>query len=144
VQKTTQGVWEQASLLDVDRLASNDVHAMLVTYGVEAARATILREVSSVFGAYGIGVDARHLSLIADFMTHQGGYRPCNRMGIDSSTSPLLKMSFETAARFLTDASLAGATDPLRSPAARLCVGQVTEVGTGCCDVLMDVAAARA
>jgi hypothetical protein len=38
---------------------------------IQAARATILREVSSVFGAYGIGVDPRHLGLIADFMTHQ-------------------------------------------------------------------------
>ena len=27
-------------------------------------------QVRSVFGAYGIGVDPRHLSLIADFMTH--------------------------------------------------------------------------
>ena len=72
-------------------------------------------------------------------MTHLGGYRPCNRMGIDSSTSPLLKMSFETAARFLTDASLAGAADTLRSPAARLCLGQVTEVGTGCCDIFVNV-----
>jgi hypothetical protein len=42
---------------------------------VEAARATILSEVSSVFGAYGIAVDQRHLSLIADFMTFHGGYR---------------------------------------------------------------------
>lgn len=31
--------------------------------------------VQSVFGAYGIGVDPRHLGLIADFMTHTGGYR---------------------------------------------------------------------
>jgi DNA-directed RNA polymerase I subunit RPA1 len=29
----------------------------------------------AVFGAYGIGVDPRHLGLIADFMTHTGGYR---------------------------------------------------------------------
>lgn len=48
-------MWEQSSLLDVDRLASNDVHAMLVTYGVEAARATILREVGGrlAFGGGG-------------------------------------------------------------------------------------------
>ena len=38
---------------------------------MEAARATIMHEVSSVFNAYGIGVDPRHLCLIADFMTHQ-------------------------------------------------------------------------
>jgi DNA-directed RNA polymerase I subunit RPA1 len=48
---------------------------MLTTYGVEAARATILKEAQAVFGAYGIGVDPRHLGLIADFMTHTGGYR---------------------------------------------------------------------
>lgn len=39
------GVWQQQALLDVDAIACNDVHAMLTTYGVEAARATILREV---------------------------------------------------------------------------------------------------
>jgi DNA-directed RNA polymerase I subunit RPA1 len=58
--------------------------------------------VSGVFGVYGIGVDTRHLSLIADFMTFSGDYRACNRMGISSSTSPFLKMSFETATNFLT------------------------------------------
>lgn len=35
----------------------------------------MLKEVSAVFGAYGIGVDPRHLCLIADFMTHQVGGR---------------------------------------------------------------------
>ena len=79
---------------------------MQFSYGVEAARATVMREVSAVFNAYGIGVDPRHLCLIADFMTHQGGYRACNRMGIESSVSPFLKMSFETATHFLTDATL--------------------------------------
>ena len=53
--------------------------------------------VMGVFGVYGIGVDPRHLSLIADFMMQQGDYRPCSRAGMETSTSPLLKMSFETA-----------------------------------------------
>ncbi len=39
--------------------------------GVEAARATLVREVRAVFGAYGIAVDPRHLGLIADYMMHQ-------------------------------------------------------------------------
>jgi DNA-directed RNA polymerase I subunit RPA1 len=133
----------QAHLADVNAISCNDVYAMLTTYGVEAARATIMKEVQAVFGAYGIGVDSRHLSLIADFMTHQGGYRAMNRIGIDSSTSPLLKMSFETAAFFLTDSSLKGAVDPLRSPAARLCLGLPTEVGTGCCQLLQPVVEAH-
>jgi hypothetical protein len=47
-----------------------------------------------VFDVYGIEVDPRHLSLIADAMTVQGGYRPFNRMGIaESSSSPFLQVS---------------------------------------------------
>ena len=57
-------------LIDCDRLSTNNPAAMLAAYGVEACRATVVKEVSGVFGAYGIGVDPRHLSLIADFMTH--------------------------------------------------------------------------
>ena len=55
------------------RLTTNDVAAVLRFLGVEAARAALLTEVQAVFGAYGIAVDSRHLSLIADFMTHKVG-----------------------------------------------------------------------
>ncbi len=34
-----------------------------------------------MFDVYGIGVDTRHLSLVADYMTQHGDYRPMNRMG---------------------------------------------------------------
>ena len=36
--------------LALDRLTSNDIYAMLQTYGVEAARATIVQEIRGVFG----------------------------------------------------------------------------------------------
>ncbi|KAL6757628.1 hypothetical protein V8C86DRAFT_3135173 [Haematococcus lacustris] len=134
-----EGVWAHEDLVDLTRITTNDVGAMLRTYGVEAARATILREAQSVFAAYGIGVDPRHLGLIADFMTHQGGYRACNRIGIESSVSPFLKMSFETAAHFLTDATLRSAEDDLRTPSARLCVGRVVELGTGVMGVMQQL-----
>ena len=53
------------------------------TYGVEAMRANIMKEVQMVFGVYGISVDTRHLSLISDFMTFNGEYRAFNRIGIE-------------------------------------------------------------
>lgn len=62
----------------------------------------------------------------------QGGYRACNRMGIESSTSPFLKISFETASQFLTNATLHGLSDDLSSPASRIVLGQVVGLGTGC------------
>jgi DNA-directed RNA polymerase I subunit RPA1 len=111
----------------------------LQVYGVEVCRATILSEVQAVFGAYGISVNPRHLGLIADFMTFQGGYRPCNRMGINSSPSPFLKMSFETATTFLMDATLQKQTDHLESPSARIVMGRIVEMGTGSFDLLQNI-----
>lgn len=55
-------------MIDEHSIKSNDIYAILTTYGVEAARATILREVGGVFKVYNIDVDARHLELIADYM----------------------------------------------------------------------------
>ncbi|GIL46561.1 hypothetical protein Vafri_3552 [Volvox africanus] len=133
------GAWQHADIADVNALTTNDIYAMLNTYGVEAARATIVCEVQSVFKAYGIGVDPRHLSLIADFMTHQGGYRACSRNGIESTVSPFLKMTFETATHFLTHATLRGSVDDLKSPAARLCVGRVVELGTGSVELVQNI-----
>ena len=82
--------WEDA--VDLHEVRSNDVHAVLMRYGVEAARQTITTEISSVFGVYGIAVDQRHLGLIADYMTHEGGYKPLNRNGIESCCSSIQKI----------------------------------------------------
>ena len=71
------GVWAHSDLIDVDNITTNDVGSTLRMYGVEAARATLMREVRAVFGAYGIGVDPRHLGLIADFMTHMVKLSAC-------------------------------------------------------------------
>ncbi|KAL6272994.1 hypothetical protein ACE6H2_023686 [Prunus campanulata] len=54
-------------------------------------------------------LDVRHLTLIADFMTHAGGYRPLNRFGgIVESISPFNKMTFETASKFIVEAAYHG------------------------------------
>ena len=65
------GMWNpliHGGMVDVNRISTNDISATLKTYGVEAARASIVNEVAGVFGVYGISVDSRHLGLIADYM----------------------------------------------------------------------------
>ena len=121
--------------LDLNRVRSNDVAQIRRIYGVEAARAALLAEVSGIFRAYGIGVDMRHLSLIADYMTYTGDQRPLNRIGITHSSSPLLKMSFETTCKFLTDATLTADNDLLPPPSSRLILGRPVATGTGYFDV---------
>ena len=72
------GLWQYAcslgeSIIDEDGIYSNDIYALLCTYGVEAARAAILREIGGVFAVYKIDVDIRHLELIADYMVRVTG-----------------------------------------------------------------------
>ncbi|EEB08017.1 DNA-directed RNA polymerase I complex large subunit Nuc1 [Schizosaccharomyces japonicus yFS275] len=136
-----RAVWEFYEEIHMNDLYTNDIAAVLRIYGVEAARNAIVREISSVFGVYGIDVDHRHLSLIADYMTFEGGYKAFNRMGIEYSTSPFAKMSFETTCHFLTDAALSGSKDEVMNPSARLVVGRVGNFGTGSFDLLTPVVA---
>ena len=49
---------------------SNDIYKILLTYG-GSGEESIVREIVGVFSVYGIDVNLRHLSLIADFMTAQ-------------------------------------------------------------------------
>lgn len=65
-----EAAWQFAETVDVKKITSNDISAVLKTYGVEAARNTIINECKGVFGAYGISINPRHLGLIADYMTN--------------------------------------------------------------------------
>ncbi|KAF1832344.1 beta and beta-prime subunits of DNA dependent RNA-polymerase [Decorospora gaudefroyi] len=130
---------EYAHIIDVNRTLSNDIVAMLHFYGVEAARATIVREMHGVFSGHGISVDLRHLNLIADTMTKGGGFTPFNRIGLKGNVSPFMKMSFETTVGFLKDAVLERDWDELKNPSARIVVGRLGGIGTGAFDVLAPV-----
>lgn len=124
-------------MIDTNEIESNDIWQILCTYGVEAARHSIVCEIKNVFAVYGINVDPRHLSLIADFMTRHGSYLPLNRSGMLSCPSPLQRMSFESTCSFLTRAAIEGQSDSLQSPSARIVLGGMTKVGTGCFDVML-------
>ncbi|GJN87219.1 hypothetical protein Rhopal_000164-T1 [Rhodotorula paludigena] len=133
----TEGVnlrqlWQNGyGIVDLNRLGTNDIGAILRTYGVEAARTSIIKEMSAVFSVYGIGVDYRHLTIIADYMTCEGGYKPFNRTGLSNNSSALLKASFETTSAFLSEAALFGDFDTMVGPSARIVVGRPPEAGTG-------------
>ncbi|XP_057705889.1 DNA-directed RNA polymerase I subunit RPA1 isoform X1 [Corythoichthys intestinalis] len=124
-------IFEHSDILDVNRLYSNEVHAMANTYGIEVALKVIEKEIKDVFAVYGIEVDPRHLSLVADYMCFEGVYKPLNRHAMVSNSSPLQQMTFETSYKFLKQATMLGSQDPLVSPSACLVVGKVVKGGTG-------------
>ncbi|RLN97390.1 hypothetical protein BBJ28_00008825 [Nothophytophthora sp. Chile5] len=135
-----QEIWGFDDILDVNQLSTNDIYQVLQTYGVEAARANISKQIMEVFGVYGISVDPRHLNLLADYMTAQGGYMPLNRMGMNYKGSSLQQITFETSMKFLSQAALGGLVDKLESPSARLVLGQPPRVGTGSFSLLQPIA----
>lgn len=135
-----QVLWDLYKYIDINMIVTNNIHAMLNTYGVEAARATIINEVKGVFDAYGIRVDIRHLMLIADLMTCNGDYRALNRVGMRRfSTSPFSKMSFETATNIITESAFHGLVDTMDSPSACISLGKIVKLGTGGFDLLQNL-----
>lgn len=140
---TTQGVnllalRDYQDVINPHTIRTNSVHDMLKHYGVEAARSTIANEIAGVFKGHGIAVDLRHITLIADAMTHSGGYKPFSRHGlVKESGSVLNKMSFETVMGFLKDAVMFGEGDDLRGPSARIVAGRRGNMGTGSFDVVL-------
>ncbi|XP_069571829.1 DNA-directed RNA polymerase I subunit RPA1 [Brachyistius frenatus] len=124
-------IFMYSDILDINRLYSNEVHAMAKTYGIEVALKVIEKEIKDVFAVYGIEVDPRHLSLVADYMCFEGVYKPLNRHAITSNSSPLQQMTFETSYKFLKQATMLGSHDQLVSPSACLVVGTVVRGGTG-------------
>ena len=123
-------IWELDSVRH-NELLCNDIWAVRCAYGVEAARDSIMGQIRNVFGAYGIEVDPRHLSLIADYMTFDGGFKPMSRIGMEDCGSTLLQMSFETTAHFLKKAAMSSKFDNMESPSANIVLGRPIRHGTG-------------
>ena len=117
-------------------METNHSYELKKRYGIEACRANIVKEIRSVFAVYGIDVNYRHLSLIGDFVTYNGDYRAFNRIGMEESSSPFLKMSFETTMKYLVASALVQDTDWMTSPSSAIVVGQPPPVGCSTFDLI--------
>ena len=117
--------------VDHCKLLSNDIWALRCAYGVEAARMNIVGQIRGVFAVYGISVDPRHLTLIADYMTYDGGYKAMNRIGMVDSSSSFQQMSYETTAKFMIDAALNNRKEAMESPSSNIVLGRPIRHGTG-------------
>ena len=137
-----RGMWDFGfGVIDLNRMYTNDIGALLHNYGVEAARAAIVSELKGIFDTYGIGVSMRHMFLIADYQTAFGDFRPFSRGGLADAPSPLLKASFEMTMAFLSGAALFQEADDLSSPSSNIVVGRPVPTGTGATTIHMPLTA---
>jgi DNA-directed RNA polymerase II subunit RPB1 len=117
---------------------SSHVHDIYENLGIEAARATLLTEITNLFADAG-GVDFRHLGLLCDWMTRIGKLLSVDRYGINKQDiGPLAKASFEETEKILLKAALYGEIDPITGVSANIMTGQPIKGGTGFSEILLD------
>ena len=69
--------------IDVNNSICNDVMAIYEMYGIDAARAAIIKEYKTVFSTAGSDVNYAHLELLADLMTCTGQPVSMDRHGLN-------------------------------------------------------------
>ena len=105
-----------------------DVYEVL---GIEATRAILFNEISSLFES--VGVNYRHLCLLCDVMTRFGRLMSIDRYGINKNDiGTLAKASFEEAPFAF------GEVDPVAGESAAIMMDQAIRGGTAFSQILLD------
>jgi DNA-directed RNA polymerase II subunit RPB1 len=125
--------------IDIYKTMSNDVIAMYDTFGIEAARSTLAREIYFAYDRAGASVNYHHISLLVDLMTRDGHLTSIDRHGMNKSdVDPLSRASFEKTVEQLITAGFFGEVDHMKGVSSRIMSGLVIKGGTGLCDVILD------
>jgi DNA-directed RNA polymerase II subunit RPB1 len=125
--------------IDVYKTICNDVVQMYETFGIEAARATIVREIALAYKRHGADVNYNHLSVIVDLMTSYGMLMSVDRHGMNKSDNePLARVSFEKMVEQLITSAVFNEVDNMKSVSSRIMAGLVVKGGTGMCNVVLD------
>ena len=57
--------------VNANKTTSNNTMEVFRCLGIEAARTTIINEIVYIMASHGIGLDVRHVMLLADLMTYK-------------------------------------------------------------------------
>eukprot|EP01138_Halocafeteria_seosinensis_P010093 gb/GECG01010307.1/.p1 GENE.gb/GECG01010307.1/~~gb/GECG01010307.1/.p1 ORF type:complete len:1523 (+),score=185.46 gb/GECG01010307.1/:1-4569(+) len=116
---------------------SNHIIEIQETLGIEAARAMIISELNKTYGSYGIGIDPRHMMLLADVMTYRGEVLGITRFGIAKmKDSVLMLASFEKTPDHLFDAAVHSKVDSVVGVSECIIMGVPIPLGTGAVKLL--------
>jgi len=128
----------QVQGVDPTKVYTNNVHEVAQVLGIEAARATLVRELMSTLDEQGLEVDIRHIFLVADLMTSKGYIQQIGRHGIAGTKSSVLaRAAFEITVPTLAEAAVKGEVEDLKGVTENVIVGLPIPVGTGMIDLYM-------
>lgn len=118
---------------------TNSVMEVKDVLGIEAARRTIIKEISDVMG--GMDIDPRHMQLLADVMTYKGDVLGITRFGLAKMRDSVLQLaSFEKTPDHLFEAAMRMKRDDIQGVSECIIMGQSMSVGTGAMKVIRPLA----
>jgi len=125
--------------VDASRLYSSNIHDMMDNLGIEACRAALFKEITTLFAESGSSVNFRHVSILIDRMCHKGRTMSVDRYGIQKNDiGPLAKMSFEQTEDIALRAAMFGEQDPCLGISAKVMLGAPIKAGTCFSEILFD------
>jgi DNA-directed RNA polymerase III subunit RPC1 len=80
---------------------SNNIYEVYQSLGIEAARTTIIREITEVMEGHGMSVDYRHIMLLASQMTSRGEVLGITRHGLAKMRESVLNLASVSKYLFL-------------------------------------------
>jgi DNA-directed RNA polymerase III subunit RPC1 len=117
------------------KCTSNSVMECREVLGIEAARTTIAKEIGAVMGE--MGIDPRHMQLLADVMTYKGEVLGITRFGLSKMRDSVLQLaSFEKTPDHLFEAAAGMKSDKIEGVSECIIMGQTMNVGTGAFQVV--------
>lgn len=125
--------------VDFTKTYCNSFIEVLIVLGIEASRASLFKEISSVLSFDGSYVNYRHIALLVDAMTSRGHIMAITRHGINrADTGALMRSSFEETVEILLEAAASAELDDCRGVSENIMLGQIAPLGTGSFDVVLD------
>ena len=126
--------------IDTTRTYTNDIPEIYRVLGVEAARQSILNELTEVVEFDSTYINYHHLSLLCDRMTCNDKIISIFRHGINNDDiGPIAKASFEETPEMFLKAARHGILDTMRGVSANVMCGQEGYFGTSAFQVILDL-----
>ena len=117
------------------KCVTNSVMECRDVLGIEAARTTIANEIGAVMSY--LGIDPRHMELLADVMTYKGEILGITRFGLAKMRDSVLQLaSFEKTPDHLFDAAAGMKKDRIQGVSECIIMGQTMSIGTGAFQVV--------
>ena len=126
--------------IDNTRTITNDIQEIYKVLGLEAARQSIINEISEVIEFDSTYIDYHHLSVLCDRMTCNLKMISIFRHGINNDNiGPIAKASFEETPEMFLRAARHGELDTMRGVSSNVMCGQEGYFGTNAFKILLNM-----